>query len=139
MKPPRFIPKDKMDLEACGLLESANDQDIQPYLPELIEWLADSNWPVAKPIIERLNTVGEELALPLIDVLNGDDAGWKYFILSGVMLTCRPEVRNLCMSEVIKLINAPSPYDLQEEVNLVALDVKTLFDKEPNNSPRMKE
>lgn len=41
--------------ENCALiLYKKNDEQLQPYLFELIEWLQDMNWPGAFKILERL-------------------------------------------------------------------------------------
>lgn len=125
-----FIPKHKLDLEACEHLMSAADDVIEPYLAELVSWLADSNWPVANPIIKRLSRFDERLAPFIIDVLRGSDPGWSYFVLTGIMLECRPKVRELCMDEVVRLIDSPTKAEVEEEVHLVAIDVMELYNSE---------
>lgn len=127
MSSPAFIPATKMDLDACWILAKTRDEEIRPYLVELVRWLADSNWPIAVPIINRLESVGTELVPVLLDVLKGSDHSWKYFLLSGLMLSCKPEVRELCMEEVVRIMNNPSASEREEEVDLVASDVMALY------------
>ena len=117
-------------MEACSALDGASLADIVPYLAELVDWLADMNWPVAKPVMEKLETVGGALSPVLINVLKGDDHQHKYYLLSGLLLRCRPEVREACMSEVVRIINDPSDLEKQEEVDLVAQDVLVLYSHE---------
>lgn len=126
MSHPIFIPSHKFDLDACLILKKTSDAEIRPYLKDLLDWLADANWPVARPITERLETMGTELAPSINNVLNGSDAGFKYFLLSGLMLTCKAEVRDLCMEHILRIINHPTPSEKKEEVDFVARDVMIL-------------
>lgn len=128
MNSPAFIPATKMDLDACSILTKTSDEEIRPHLIELVGCLADSNWPIAPHVINRLERVGTELVPVLIDVLKGSDDGWKYFLLSGLMLSCKPEVRELCMEDVVRIVNNPSASEREEEeVDLVAGDVMALY------------
>lgn len=127
MNKPSFIPTTKHDLDACSILLNSSDEEINLHLTELLEWLQDSNWPVARHVSERLEKIGVQLAPVIIEVLKGEDHTWKYYILSGLLLNCRPEVRELCMEEVVRIINTPSPDEKKEEVDLVAKDVMVLY------------
>ena len=120
MNNPPFIPVDKHDLTACSILSESTDEEIEPYLPELVEWLQDSNWPVATHVIDRLKRTGSKLAPVMITVLRGEDQVWKYNLLSGLMLSCKSQVRKLCMDEVTRIINSPSREEKIEEVDMVA-------------------
>lgn len=122
-----FIPSSKSDLDACIILATASNEEIEPHLYELVEWLQDSNWPVVPNVIDRLESVGEELSPVLISVLKGDDQNWKYYLLSGLMLRCQPVVREHCMDEVVRIINSPSAEEINEEVDMVAKDVMVLY------------
>lgn len=126
MNSPSFIPATKHDLDACFVLSNLSDEEINPHLPELLEWLQDINWPVAGPVSERLQKVGVQLAPLIIEVLKGEDHIWKYYILSGLLLNCKREVRELCMVEVVRIINSPTRDEVKEEVDLVAKDVLVL-------------
>lgn len=132
MNSPNFLPKDKFDLDACAHLSRMSNAHLTPHLPELVSWLADGNWPVSRPITERLSSVGFELAPHLLEVLQSQDDTAKYFLLSGLMLECRHDVRALCMDEIIRIVNMPTQGEIIEEVTLVAGDVMALY-KRGNN------
>lgn len=52
---------------ARALFEISDDR-LEPYLPSLLEWLEDLNWPGALIILDRLNRFsGKKLKKPFID------------------------------------------------------------------------
>lgn len=55
--------------ENCAkILSSKSDEELHPYLYDLLEWLQDLNWPGAELILERLNKF--EKKFDLIEVVN---------------------------------------------------------------------
>lgn len=54
--------------ENCALiLEERNDEQLSPYLVQMLEWIQDMNWPGAFIILDRLNSYAnmEDLSLAL--------------------------------------------------------------------------
>ena len=41
------------------VLSDRSDEELEPYLIELFEWIEDLNWPGAMCILDRLNNFGE--------------------------------------------------------------------------------
>lgn len=53
------------------ILSKRTDDELSPYLVELLEWLQDLNWPGALVILDRLKVFsGEKLKKPFIDLFN---------------------------------------------------------------------
>nr|WP_020615524.1 DUF5071 domain-containing protein [Paenibacillus daejeonensis] len=50
MNPSEIIPQHKSDFEKVEIIKMLDLKDIKPILPDLLEWLQDANWPIAKPI-----------------------------------------------------------------------------------------
>ncbi len=49
------------------ILTEKSDEELTPYLPQLLEWLEDLNWPGALIILDRLKAFsGEELKKPFM-------------------------------------------------------------------------
>lgn len=46
----KLIPKNKFDDSAIAGLMGLHDEEIDAILPELSEWIADFNWPIAKKV-----------------------------------------------------------------------------------------
>ena len=118
-----IIPKDKHDLESISSLDSIPNDELEPYLPELLVWIQDMNWPVAGVISKRLSKSGREVVEPIKKVLKSDDAIWKYFVITGVVEHLSKDVREELMDEIIRIVNNPSIAEAEEEVDLVARDI----------------
>lgn len=43
-----LVPKNKFDLNGIEALKTLSDEEILPVIPELLAWMKDLNWPVAK-------------------------------------------------------------------------------------------
>ncbi|MEZ5986116.1 MAG: DUF5071 domain-containing protein [Hyphomonas sp.] len=118
-----FLPVDKFDLAAGEILQECPDDEIAPFLDELVSWLADGNWPVSTPIIRRLSSMGEVLAPHLLKVLTSQDDCAKYFLLSGLMLKCEPVVRTLCLPDIERIAHTPTSGEQAEKADAAARDV----------------
>ena len=61
-----LVPKNKFDFSGMEELMKLSDEEIEPVIPELLAWMKDMNWPVAKemPALERIvkNPTRGELA-----------------------------------------------------------------------------
>jgi Domain of unknown function (DUF5071) len=112
----RLVPKDKFDDEACENLKEASDEEIFPYLNELLECLQDLNWPIAGPVSERLSTLGVELVSPILKILNGSDEVWKYWIVSHFMYQVKFEVFEKLRFKLNAIKSKPSQSEREEEV-----------------------
>ena len=123
IKFPDFIPRNKSDLKACEQLGDAGNEDILPFLNELLTWIQDANWPVAAPVAERLIKVGKEIIPSVNTILRGDDDIWKYWVISLIILKLDIDSLEATLDEVIRIINTPTPGEVAEKVNLVARDV----------------
>lgn len=69
-------PASPLVWENCaGALYKMSDDKLEKYLPSLLEWLQDLNWPGALKISDRLKIFsGEKLKKPLIDCVSYADS-----------------------------------------------------------------
>jgi len=72
-----MIPKDKFDLQAVHELSEVSDQDVVDIADQLLEWLADANWPVFDGVLSRLSLIGDDLVAPVQTIISGTDGAWK--------------------------------------------------------------
>ena len=63
-----------------------------PHIPELLTWLQDINWPIARPVAAALSRCGIALVEPVRSILLSDDDIWKTWIL-GFLRDVSPDVR----------------------------------------------
>jgi hypothetical protein len=81
MNPAELIPQHKHDFERLEKLLHLDPALVEPHLNELLHWIEDINWPVARPIIEYLLKCGDTVVPHVVAALNGSDFTWKTNIL----------------------------------------------------------
>ena len=60
-----LVPKNKFDSSNIERLKHLADNEIEPILPSLLEWIQDCNWPVAGDILPVL-ALHQSALVPLI-------------------------------------------------------------------------
>lgn len=120
------LPADKDDIAAAHALRDRSAEELAPVVPQLLEWLQDMNWPVARPICEVLRRCGASLVEPVRAVLQSSDDVWKQWVLSELLCGVDPKVRLQLTPELLRIVNAPTASEEQEEVVRAARDVLLL-------------
>lgn len=115
-----LLPKDKYDLESVENLKNFSFDEIQPIVPELLEWLQDCNWPVSKPIVNFLIPYTDNISADILEILKGTDEVWKYWILSGFGDTI---TNNLVIGEIKRIAFKPTKNELNEGISEIALEL----------------
>jgi len=116
-----LVPRHKHDLEAARAVTRLRFPEIEPIVPALLEWLQDSNWPVAGVLAPHLAAIGEPLAPYIRSVLRGSDGGWKYSLIHSVVRQSYPLCESLA-GELQRLAASPTENDELEEVHLAAAE-----------------
>lgn len=75
------IPANKFDLAAIARARTIGFPDLTPYIPDLLEWLQDPNWPVFQSTADLLAEAGPDLLLPLRVIFASDDVAWITVLL----------------------------------------------------------
>lgn len=83
--PARIVPLSKYDVVAIENLKKASQETIEKKADELLEWIQDMNWPVAKELLTILGKIGEPLIEPIVEVFHGEDQMWKYWIITSLL------------------------------------------------------
>jgi hypothetical protein len=117
-----LIPRHKHDTERVQALVDRGYPEIEPILPELLEWVQDMNWPVAQALAPLLAGIGLPLAPYIRVILSSDDHLWKYFVLSGVVRRS-PALRAELRPELDRLSAHPTDDERREEVDEVAREI----------------
>lgn len=116
----KLIPSSKTDFEACANLRKATDNEVTPFVSDLLEWLKDLNWPVAPLVQERLSKLGPELVEPVRAVLNGNDNIWKYWLVSSFLPLVRADIFNSVATDIERIAYSPIQGEVDEELHLAA-------------------
>ena len=77
----KLLPENKDDVAAVEAIASRGYPAVQPILVDLLKWIRDESWPVAKPASEFLVSIGPRLAPEVMEVL-----GSRNDILKAVVL-----------------------------------------------------
>ncbi len=115
-----LIPKNKHDLQAVQNLQGAEYASIIPILDQLLDWTADGNWPVAKPLASFLATLGDPIAPAMRKLLNGDDTIHKYWCLLMIVPQLRPEILSYLVPDLERLADNASIEEAAEDVSQLA-------------------
>jgi hypothetical protein len=115
-----LIPKDKHDQTAIPHLKKLSFEQLKPIVPDLLEWLQDMNWPVAKPIADILEPFVDEMTIEIVAILKSDDAMWKFWVMAVLL---RKTTNPLLLNEIKRIAQFPTTDEIENEVNTVANDV----------------
>ena len=120
------IPRDKYDIAAVERAKAIGFPALNEYIPQYLEWLQDGNWPVAHPVSELLVTAGSEIIPHIIEILQGDDAVWSYFLIVSLIQefkTRRPEYFTEIKPELVRIKDNPTEFEISECVHEMVLDL----------------
>ncbi len=111
-----YLPKDKFDDKNIPLLFAASDDELKPVIPDLLEWLQDYNYPVAQKLLPFLQQ-REDLVFPYIsEILNGDDAMWKIWVMELLIPSFNHLHRNMLKEQILTLTKLQIKDDDDEAV-----------------------
>ncbi len=113
------VPRDKFDLAAANAAAEAGWPTIEPKAEQLLLWIQDANWPVARILAPALAVVGAPLAPYVRQVLAGEDETWKYHLIGAVVAQSRELILAL-RPELERIANKPTPSERAEEVCKIA-------------------
>ena len=115
-----LVPRDTFDLDAISAVEEAGYPAIAPILDDLMEWTADGNWPVARPLAHFLSALGEPILDPIRRVLRGDDPCFKYFCIVLIVRNLPIDILKSLEGDLTRIADNPTTSDKAEEVDKVA-------------------
>ena len=118
-----LIPRDKGDVETAQKLFSYEYPDVRPIIPDLLGWIQDMNWPVARPVSDYLASISEHITEEILAILQGDDDIWKYWCIHVFGLWSKKEIHPLLLKEIKRIAESPTEGEIREEVQEVAMEL----------------
>jgi hypothetical protein len=115
-----LIPKDKHDIERAENLKNYSYLELKSIIPELLEWLQDCNWPVAKPVSEYLVSINGNITQEILNILKTNDQIWKYWIIS---IFGRITNDTFIREEIILIATNPTKDESLEYVDEIANEI----------------
>ncbi len=117
-----LLPQDKADIARAEAIVALGYPAVKPILPDLVGWLLDYNWPVARVLGPFLGTIGLPLLPHARHVLGTNDDVWKYWVLSLLVKPSIPLAAAL-KEELERLANVPTAGEIAEELDLEAREI----------------
>ena len=81
-----LIPANKDDIAAAQAAIAKGYPGVQPIAYDLLKWVRDPSWPVAKPLLEFFAGIGPALVLEVIEILCSRDDHWKAVVLEHLVV-----------------------------------------------------
>ena len=129
MEDPRtLVPRHKQDFESVEAIVEVGYPRVAPILPDLLEWVRDTNWPVARPLSKFLVAVGQPIIPHISAVLRGTDGCWKASCLLGIVADLPNSAVEDLRPELECLVSSPTAGDINEEINLHAAEALQKLD-----------
>ncbi|MDE6665507.1 MAG: DUF5071 domain-containing protein [Ruminococcus sp.] len=116
-----LLPKDKFDNNGLNRLSELTDEEIKPFIPDLLVWVQDMNFPVAEAVCRVIAghyAVADDEIIKLLDISQTDEL-WKYFIITGLLPVIENPSDSL-INAVRRIALNPSDSEITEEVEEVA-------------------
>lgn len=76
-----LIPIKKIETEKAEKLVALGWSTVAPVVVDMLLWIQDANWPVARIFMPFLSTISDKIIEEIEPVLQTDDAAWKYYCL----------------------------------------------------------
>jgi hypothetical protein len=122
-----YIPKSKFDFEAVENLKKLPFDTVRADVPELLIWLQDMNWPVARPVNEYLLPHISKIQQELLDILVTDDVMWKFWILGSFIVKSDDRPIDQILAIASRMANNPTKFEQSEYIDEVARGVIKKF------------
>jgi hypothetical protein len=118
-----LLPRHKQDIERAHAILALGYPAVAGVLPDLMSWLQDYNWPVARIIALLLASIGRPVLPEIRHVLDSGDDIWKYWTLTCVVDEFAPDLIAELRPELERLTLRPTPGERGEEVDQKAQEL----------------
>ncbi len=117
-----MLPQNKLETEKAQALVALGYPAVEPILPELMAWLQDTNWPVARVIAPFLATIGLPLVPHIRTVFETDDECWKMRVMRHLVETS-PDVFEAVREDIQRMADMTPQNEDEEALQEVAQEV----------------
>ncbi|MCX8534542.1 DUF5071 domain-containing protein [Chryseobacterium luquanense] len=112
-----LVPKEKGNDSNIRKLKKLSFEEIQPIIPDLLEWLQDINWPILNDVADVLEPFSDKLTPYLMEIFKTNDGMWKYWILTIFGRETKDEV---FLKEINRIATIPTRDEIDCEVDMEA-------------------
>lgn len=117
-----LLPRDKHDAERARALVDLGWPAVEPVMPEIMTWLQDANWPIARVFYPFLASIGKPLAPYVRAVFDTTDDIWKRGVLE-LVLRNSSELAVAFRADLERLVTAPTANEQAEDLDETAREI----------------
>ena len=117
-----LLPQDRTDDARVKAIIALGYPTVVPIVPDLLKWLQDYNWPIAKAIAPFLVTIGVPLVPNLRDILMTADDEWKFWIMTKIIAKS-PEIAQGLQDELERIATNPTASERSSDLDNVAQEI----------------
>lgn len=118
----QLLPKHRLDEANALAIIVLGYPAVESVLPDLLYWLQDYNWPVAKVIAPFLSTIGTPLIPYLHNILMTTDDEWKYWIMN-LLIAKSPELVRLLHDDLQHIATVPTENERSSKLDVLAQEI----------------
>jgi hypothetical protein len=127
---PELVPGSKDETDLAKKLVALGYPAVEPVIAEIVEWVEDANWPVAKVFLPFLARIGAPLVPHVRYVLQSQDEQWKRVVLDHIVSESGVLAHGLSV-DLLRLIDTPTEAEQAEGLHTKA---EELFQKYCRNA-----
>lgn len=113
-----MTPADKFDTSTAEAIVASGDATD----PDLLEWIQDLNWPVARVLAPFLANAGGIVAPSIRRILESNDETWKSSVVSGVVAKST-ELIALLQPELKRIAITPTSGERSEGLDQIVVEL----------------
>ncbi len=119
-----LLPKSKFDFSGMEELKMLSDEEIMPILPELLAWMKDMNWPVAKEMPELLSKHQKVIIPCIIEALQPEqlECDWKYYIIQFLLPLLEVKYLDKIKPCLERIAENPTQGEISDDADIAARD-----------------
>lgn len=119
-----LLPKNKFDFSGMEELKMLSDEEIMPILPELLAWMKDMNWPVAKEMPELLSKHQKVIIPCIMEALQPEqgECDWKYYIIQFLLPLLEGKYLDKLKPCLERIAEHPTQGKISDDADIAARD-----------------
>lgn len=114
-----LVPEAKDEISNATKLVARGYPAVAPVLAEMLEWVEDAHWPVAKIFLPFLARIGAPLVPHVRYVLQSQDEQWKRVVLDHIVSESGNLAHGLSV-DLLRLIDSPTDAERAEGLHTTA-------------------
>lgn len=116
---PELVPSSKDETDLAKKLVALGYPTVEPVIAEIMEWVEDANWPVAKVFLPFLARIGAPLVPHVRYVLQSQDEQWKRVVLDHIVSESGALAHGISV-DLLRLIDTPTGAERAEGLHTTA-------------------